>query len=152
MPPSVRAIENRVIGGIAAWMINYKTVKKALGECYFDLTNSREDVCDEYYKPIASSDSKRIIRACIANYNDERVIHSLRDVTSDTLLLWGNEDKWHPIDMADMFRSVMPSVKYVPVRNAGHLAHEEKPERVAQLIKQFIPCGYDEQEEDRMFR
>ena len=117
-----------------------------LSECYFDLTNHTEDTCKEYYKPIASSDAKHVIRACVSCYDDEAVIHSLRDVNADTLLLWGNEDKWHPTEMADMFRAVMPRVKYNIIRNAGHLAHEEKAERVAQLIKLFIPCGYDEED------
>ena len=152
MPMSIRAVQNRIFGGVAAWMINYRTVKKLLSECYFDLTNNSDDVCDEYYKPIANGDSKRIIRAYVSNYDDERVIHTLRDVNADTLILWGNEDKWHPLDMAEMFRSVMPSVNFMMIRNAGHLAHEEKAERVAQVIKQFIPCGYDEQEEERMFQ
>ena len=151
MPLSVRAVQNRIIGGAAAWMINYRAVKKMLGECYFDLTNNNEDVCGEYYRPIANADSKRIIRAYVSNYDDERVIHTLRDVNADTLVMWGNEDKWHPYEMADMFRSVIPSVNFVMIRNAGHLAHEEKAERVAQLIKQFIPCGYNEQEEERVF-
>ena len=148
MPSSVKSLESRIFGGIAARMISYKSVKKMLSECYFDLTNHTEDLINEYYKPISSPESKRVIRTCVACYNDEEVIHSLRDVKADTLILWGNEDKWHPTDMANLFQAVMPSVKYTLVRNAGHLAHEEKADRVAQLIKLFIPCGYDEDDRD----
>lgn len=148
MPSSIRSIDNRLFGGIAARMLSYKSVKKMLAECFFDLTHHTDDLIEEYYKPIASPETKRVIRACVANYDDEEVIHSLRDVNADTMLLWGNEDKWHPTDMANMFRAVMPKVNYTLVRNAGHLAHEEKADRVAQLIKMFIPCGYDEESEN----
>ena len=148
MPSSIRSIENRLFGGISARMINLKSVKKMLLECYFDLTNHTPEVVEEYYKPIASPEAKKVIRSCVVNYDDEEVIHSLRDVTADTLILWGNEDKWHPTDMSNMFQAVMPKVKYTLVRNAGHLAHEEKADRVAQLIKMFIPCGYDEENEN----
>lgn len=148
MPSSIRSVESRLFGGIAARMINMKAVKKMLAECYFDLTNHTDEVIEQYYKPISNPDTKRVIRACVANYDDEEVIHSLRDVNADTLILWGNEDKWHPVDMANMFRAVMPKVNFTLVRNAGHLAHEEKAERVAQLIKMFIPCGYDEEENE----
>ncbi|MCR5611801.1 MAG: alpha/beta fold hydrolase [Clostridiales bacterium] len=151
MPNSVRMISNRFLGGLAVNLLSYRSVKKMLGECYFDLTNHTDDLCNEYYKPIASSDAKRVIRSCISYYDDEEVIHSLRSVNADTLLMWGNEDKWHPTEMADLFRAVMPKVNYTIIRNAGHLAHEEKAEKVAQLIKQFIPCGYDEQEEETSF-
>ncbi len=147
MPSSIRAIDNRLFGGLASRMISYKSVKKMLSECYFDLTHHTDELIEEYYKPIASPETKRVIRACIANYDDEDVIHALRDVNADTMLLWGNEDKWHPTDMANMFRAVMPKVNYTLVRNAGHLAHEEKAERIAQLIKQFIPCGYEDDNE-----
>ena len=152
MPSSVKSLESRIFGGIAARMISYKSVKKMLSECYFDLTNHTDEVVEEYYKPIASPDSKRIIRTCVTCYDDEEVIHSLRDVSADTLLLWGNEDKWHTPDMANLFRAVMPNVNYTLVRNAGHLAHEEKAERIAQLIKYFIPCGYDGEEEETLFQ
>jgi pimeloyl-ACP methyl ester carboxylesterase len=46
----------------------------------------------------------------------------------------------------------MPNVNYTLVRNAGHLAHEEKADRIAQLIKNFIPCGYDGEEEETSFQ
>ncbi|MBO4385020.1 MAG: alpha/beta fold hydrolase [Clostridia bacterium] len=151
MPTSLRLISNRFLGGLAVNLISYRSVKNMLGECYFDLTNHTDDLCNEYYKPIASSDAKRVIRSCVSYYYDEEVIHSLRNVSADTLLLWGNEDKWHPTEMADLFRAVMPNVKYSLIRNAGHLAHEEKAEKVSQLIKKFIPCGYDDEEEETMF-
>ncbi len=148
MPSSIRSIDNRIFGGIASRMISYKSVKKMLSECFFDLTNHTDDLVNEYYKPIASPESKRIIRTCVSCYDDEEVIHSLKDVKTDALILWGSEDKWHPTDMANLFQAVMPSVKYTLVRNAGHLAHEEKADRIAQLIKLFIPCGYDEDDRD----
>ena len=151
MPSSVRSVSNRIFGGIAARLLSYKSVKKMLSECFFDLTNHTDDLCEEYYKPIASPEAKRVIRSCVACYDDEEVIRSLRDVAADTLILWGSEDKWHPTEMSDLFRSVMPKVEYKVIRNSGHLAHEEKPDRTAQLIKMFIPCGYDEQEEETTF-
>ena len=148
MPSSIRSVDNRLFGGIAARMINYKAVNKMLAECFFDLTHHTDDLIDEYYKPIASPEAKRVIRTCVSCYDDEEVIHSLRDVNAEALILWGSEDKWHPTDMSNLFQTVMPNVKYTLVRNAGHLAHEEKAERVAQLIKLFIPCGYTEDERD----
>lgn len=148
MPSSIRSIDNRLFGGIAARMLNYKTMNKILAECFFDLTNHTTDLVDEYFKPIASPEAKRVIRECVSNYDDEEVIRSLRDVNTEALLLWGNEDKWHPTEMANLFQAVMPNVKYTLVRNAGHLAHEEKAERIAQLIKMFIPCGYNEDERE----
>lgn len=152
MPASIKSLESRIFGGIASRLISYKSVKKMLSECYFDLTNHTDDLVNEYYKPISNPDSKRIIRTCVTCYDDEEVIHSLRDVNAPTLLLWGNEDKWHTPDMANLFRAVMPNVNYTLVRNAGHLAHEEKADRIAQLIKNFIPCGYDGEEEETSFQ
>ena len=152
MPASIKSLESRIFGGIASRLITYKSVKKMLSECYFDLTNHTEELVNEYYKPIAAPESKRIIRTCVSCYDDEEVIHSLRDVNAPTLLLWGNEDKWHTPDMANLFRAVMPNVNYTLVRNAGHLAHEEKADRIAQLIKTFIPCGYDGEEEETSFQ
>ena len=73
MPSSIRSIDSRLFGGIAARMINYKSVKKMLAECFFDLTHHTDDLIEDYYKPIASPETKRVIRACVANYDDEDV-------------------------------------------------------------------------------
>lgn len=144
MPMSVRMIESGLFGGLACRLYNYKTVEKMLTGCFFDLTNITDALLTEYYRPASEPDTRGIIRTCLYNFDDDAVIHTLRDVKCETLLLWGNEDKWHPTEMSDIFRAALPSCKYFEVRNAGHLAHEEKPERVAILIKQFIPCGYEE--------
>ena len=144
MPLSVRMLQSRLFGGMAAKLYNLKTVDKLLNECFFDLTNLTDDLLTEYYRPASLPDCRRVVRTCIANYDDEGVLNSLRDIGAETLLLWGNEDKWHPTEMADIFRNVLPNVTYYPVRNAGHLAHEEKAEKVAYLIKCFIPCGFEE--------
>ena len=144
MPISVRMLQSGLFGGIASKLYNLKSVEKMLNECFFDLTNLTDDLLVEYYRPASTPDCRRVVRACIANYDDEGILNSLRDVGAETLLLWGNEDKWHPTEMSDIFRNVLPNVTYNLVRNAGHLAHEEKAEKVAHLIKTFIPCGFEE--------
>ena len=144
MPLSVRMLQSGLFGGIASKLYNLKSVEKMLNECFFDLTNLTDDLLVEYYRPASTPDCRRVVRACIANYDDEGILNSLRDVGAETLLLWGNEDKWHPTEMSDIFRNVLPNVTYNLVRNAGHLAHEEKAEKVAHLIKTFIPCGFEE--------
>lgn len=144
MPLSVRMLQSKLFGGLASRLYNYKSLQKMLTECFFDLTCLTDDLLTEYYRPASMPDCRRVVHTCIQNFDDEALLNSLRDVGAETLLLWGNEDKWHPTEMADIFRNVLPNVTYNVVRNAGHLAHEEKADKVAQLIKTFIPCGYEE--------
>ena len=58
------------------------------------------------------------------------------------LVIWGDDDKWHPVDNSNLYRSSLPSAALTIVRNAGHLVHEEKPDRIYELIRSFIPAGY----------
>ncbi len=144
MPLSIRMMESGLFGSFAVRAFNFRSVEKMLSGCFFDLTNINDDVVNEYFRPVADAEARRIIRTCLYNYDDEGMIGSLRNVKCPTLLLWGNEDKWHPTEMSNIFRAALPNCTYEEIRNAGHLSHEEKAERVALSIKRFIPCGYEQ--------
>ena len=67
---------------------------------------------------------------------------SLREVEAPVLLIWGEDDKWHHVESSNLYRSALPNAALTVVRNAGHLVHEEKPDRIYELVRSFIPAGY----------
>lgn len=77
------------------------------------------------------------------SFDENALISSLREIQAPVLLLWGEDDKWHPAGEVDEYRSSLRSCSCTVIRNAGHLVHEEKPDRIAELVRGFIPAGYD---------
>jgi len=143
MPLTVRMMESGLFGGIASRMYNLKSVKKMLNECVFDHTVINEHDAAEYFKPVADSSSRYAVRRTLAEFDENALISSLREIQAPVLLLWGEDDKWHPAGEVDEYRSSLHSCSCTVIRNAGHLVHEEKPDRIAELVRGFIPAGYD---------
>ena len=143
MPLTVRMMESGLFGGIASRMYNLKSVKKMLNECVFDHTVINEHDAAEYFKPVADSSSRYAVRRTLAEFDENALISSLREIQAPVLLLWGEDDKWHPAGEVDEYRSSLSSCSCTVIRNAGHLVHEEKPDRIAELVRGFIPAGYD---------
>ena len=76
-------------------------------------------------------------------FDEEDILDKLRSVDSEVLLLWGDKDNWRPIDMKDTYLAVLRHANFMIVRNSGHIPQEERPDRVCELVFDFIPAGYD---------
>lgn len=59
-------------------------------------------------------------------------------VSVPTLLIWGGNDEATPIDEGIRLQALMPQARLDIIEGAGHFVHEERPEEVAKLIKDFV--------------
>jgi len=143
MPSTVRMMESSVFGPIASRLYGIRAVEKMLGECFFDLTNITPDVVNEYYRTVADPDARRAIRRTLQKYDEDGLFTELRAIETPVLILWGSEDKWHPSELQELYHSALKNAGYVIVRNTGHLLHEEKYDKVLELIKEYIPVPID---------
>lgn len=51
----------------------------------------------------------------------------------------GAEDKWHTAESCELYHAALRNAGFSVVRNAGHLMHEEKPDRFIAALLEFIP-------------
>jgi pimeloyl-ACP methyl ester carboxylesterase len=54
-----------------------------------------------------------------------------------TLLLWGDDDRRSPPDVAERFRSAIPGADLVVIPRAGHVSNMEQPEAFAAHVRRF---------------
>lgn len=140
MPLSIRLIDSPVLGFIASYLYNMGTVEKLLNDAVFDLTNITPDVVANYYKPVCDGQARRAVRLSLQYYDDEPVMSALREIALPVLILQGSEDKWHTAEgNAELYHAALRNAASAVVRNAGHLMHEEKPDRIVAALLEFIP-------------
>ncbi|MBR4435987.1 MAG: alpha/beta fold hydrolase [Clostridia bacterium] len=147
MPLMVRMVESGLFGGIASKLYKVKNIEKMLNECVFDHTVIGPADIDQYYRPASDSRGRWAIRRTVAGFDESALIDSLGDIETPVLIVWGEEDKWHPFEDANIYRAGLVNSAVSYVRNAGHLLHEEKPDKLFDLVRAFIPAGYGNDED-----
>lgn len=58
-------------------------------------------------------------------------------ISAPTLIVWGRDDDTTPLDQAERIHALVSGSTLRIIDNAGHYVHQERPEDVAQLIKEF---------------
>jgi hypothetical protein len=61
-------------------------------------------------------------------------------VTTPTLVLWGEADRWVPIALGRLLAASIPHAAFLTVA-AGHAVAEEAPDAVNHLVIQFLKDG-----------
>ncbi len=113
----------------------------ALGEFYTDAEMFNAENIEPYVAPLKKS-LKRVegmlgylvgIEWDIVDSMKER--H--RDISAETLFLWGEDDKTFPVDLGEkMSEQFVNKVDFVRISNASLLPHEEKPK---EILKHLVP-------------
>jgi magnesium chelatase accessory protein len=89
----------------------------------------------ELYRRLVSSPSHvAAALAMMANWDLDPLVRDLSKLKAPLLLLVGGADRAVPSDEAFRVRELLPSASIEYLRGVGHLAHEEQPLEIAQII------------------
>lgn len=67
----------------------------------------------------------------------EDLSQNARNIRIPTLLIWGEKDNSVPLSDGKRFAELISGSKLEIIAGAGHFVHQERPEAVAKLIKEF---------------
>ncbi len=96
---------------------------------------------EDYLSPWRTEDGTRswtaMAQAADARYT-LKLVRPLRNMGLPTLLLWGEEDEFQPLDYARRFDQEMPRTSLVVVPGARHIPMEDAPEQVGTALAGFL--------------
>lgn len=87
-----------------------------------------EDGKPAFYRQIAQADS--------AHTDEVQPLYA--QITSPTLILWGREDSWIPVERGEALHRMIPGSTFRVIPDAGHLVIEERPEQLIREIRSFL--------------
>lgn len=70
--------------------------------------------------------------------DDETHGYQIKDVVVPTLLMWGENDEWIPLDVMRLFHRDLPYSEYLVYEGIGHLPMEEVPVQSARDAHNFF--------------
>jgi len=61
----------------------------------------------------------------------------LPNITVPTLVLWGDDDRRSPMQVAEQLRSAIPGARLATIPNAGHVSNMEQPDSFNDHVRRF---------------
>jgi magnesium chelatase accessory protein len=74
----------------------------------------------------------------MANWRLQPLLHDLPRLETNLLLVAADNDRSVSPDVARQVREIYPQAKIEHLPGLGHLAHEEQPQRIADLITRYV--------------
>ena len=81
-----------------------------------------------FYRQIAQNDQR---------YTDE-VEPLYGQIKRPVLILWGEEDRWIPLEAGQKLHSVIPSSRFETISECAHLAQEDATQSVLKYVTEFL--------------
>jgi pimeloyl-ACP methyl ester carboxylesterase len=124
LPPSIHAaIVAEYVAGAVHRPMSRKDLRRYV-EPWLTLSGSKG-----FYRQIAQMHQR---------YTDE-IEDRLAEIRCPVSILWGEEDRWIPIERGRSLASRIPNSRFRAVSGAGHLVQEDAPEAVVAELLRFLP-------------
>lgn len=94
-----------------------------------------------YLGRFAGPDGQRRYLDQVAGFSDDDtrdVVAALPTVDAPALVVWGEQDRWLPLDTATRIRDAIPGAEQVTIPEAGHFLTEDDPISTAGALDDFL--------------
>ena len=118
--------------------VRRRLVALALRQVIHDDALVTEERVDEYTVPLmrrgAIAAGAELLRRPIPG----GVVGKIARVRAPTLVIWGREDRWIPLEHTERFTAAIPGARALVLDGCGHMPQEEKPAETARAVLEFL--------------
>ena len=118
---------------------SFKTLKKLYSLTFFYI--DKEKRLEKFYKKFGSTDYKAsdgIMRNIMVKVVNDDLRPLLKDIKSQTLLIWGRDDEDTPVYMGEIMEKEIKGSGLVVLENAGHFSYLDQFGRFQLIIDSFL--------------
>ena len=142
-------------GTYAGWKgsLTESACRERLKRCLLESSLPPEDVVarfvPEFFAEGASQDIEEEMSAIVSDFHplgfrlmakssaDTDTTDLLPNIEMPTLLLWGDDDRRCPMNIAEQLRGAIPDAELAVIANAGHLSNMERPAEFNAEVRRF---------------
>ena len=128
-------------GSILGWLAGNKTLRRngfVLGDAFVDRSLLDGEFDEFFLQPLANDPAYRNATMKVLESFDTRYVHELgalhRQIDIPVQLVWGEQDKFFPVEWAREMVADFPDAQLAVVPDAGLFSHEERPAEVAAAL------------------
>lgn len=108
-----------------------------LNEVYGDRSKVTDSLIDRYHDLMLRPGNRKAFLERVAVNNPDHTSR-LNTITSRTLIMWGRDDRWIPLENGDRFQKAIPTSSLIVYGGIGHVPMEESPQRTALDARRFL--------------
>jgi pimeloyl-ACP methyl ester carboxylesterase len=142
LPAFIRALRVPLLGPLGQRLIPLPVqVRTVLRLAYHNDTLITDDAVAAYASPLGMPGGRYALRATadqIVPADIDALITQYSSINVPTLLIWGRHDKIVPLAAGERLHRAIPGSSLLVIDDAGHIPHEETPERVRPVLREFL--------------
>ncbi|WP_204150551.1 alpha/beta fold hydrolase [Leptolyngbya sp. CCY15150] len=114
------------------------TIRKTLEKVYLDKTAVTDQLVEDIYRPSCDRGAAQVFASIFKSPQGEKVDVLLQQLACPLLMLWGEGDPWmNTRERSAKFKQYYPHLTEHYLQ-AGHCPHDEVPEQVNALLKDWV--------------
>lgn len=126
IPLPFRMARTPFVNKVIKFAVQKNILEQFIRQVYFDQSKVTPSLIDRYYD-LFTRDGNPEAFLHLVNDKHKDNTKQLKTIQTPTLILWGAEDRWVPIEFAYRFKAEIPHARLVLYKNVGHLPMEEIP-------------------------
>ena len=137
VPLPFKVARTPVLGKVMKYAIKKSVLRTFLNQVFVDQKKVTDELVDRYYDLISREGNPEAFLS-LANGKFRSRTNKLKDIKARTLIMWGEEDAWLPVESGYWFQVCIPDSKLIIYEGVGHVPMEEAPEATAKDLKKFL--------------
>lgn len=125
-------------GAIGIYSMNGAGIRASLKNAYGDARRVQEESVHVRTRASRVQGTAEALVSMIGSLHDSDLPEAAAGLTMPTLIVWGEKDPVLPLSHARRLQHELPDARLAIVAGAGHLPHEEMPEKMNQLLTGFL--------------
>ena len=130
-----------IVNSLFLYLTPKMVIKDNMKQVYEDDSKITDELITRYHEMALRTGNRQafIDRAKIDfNLEEKTKLEKLKSIKTQTLLIWGKEDNWIPLDNGQRMHKALPNSKLVVIENSGHVPMEENPKESLTILKKFL--------------
>jgi pimeloyl-ACP methyl ester carboxylesterase len=131
-----KLVSNPILGPLLSKVSVRSLVEKNLKEVYTNDELVSEELIDRYYNMSLRAGNRQALRDRV-NRREESRVARLSEIKCPTLIQWGSDDLWIPVDHAQKYCDAIEDCQ-IKIYEAGHVPMEELPVQTGKDALSFL--------------
>lgn len=130
-----------VVNSLFLYLTPKAVIKDNMQQVYFDDSKITDQLITRYHEmALRAGNRQAFIDRAKTDFKlgENANLEKLKSIETETLLLWGANDEWIPLDNGKRMDALLQNSKLVVLENSGHVPMEENPIRSLAIFKTFL--------------